>query len=106
MQTTKPIDPRYQAWRSRIEGQIKHAMNEHPEWFRYENQEEKKRICRSIGKRIIGEIVAGITTGAKTNIDAVCGAGIGNNGAMENNCGPKEKLWKWTLRLFSFFDKS
>lgn len=62
----KPIKPEYQAWRKRIEGQLKHAMNEHPEWFNLPTQEIRDRACRSIAKRVIGEIVVGINSGNKS----------------------------------------
>lgn len=59
----KPIRPEHQFWRRRVEGQIRHAMNEHPEWFNLENDEVRERCVRSVAKRIIGEIVAGISAG-------------------------------------------
>jgi hypothetical protein len=59
----KPIKPEYQLWRKRIEGQIRHAMNEHPEWFNLPDAETKVHAIGSIAKRIIGEIVAGTTSG-------------------------------------------
>jgi hypothetical protein len=61
---SKPIKPEYQAWRKRIEGQLRHAMNEHPEWFNVPTREIKDRAIRSIGKRVIGEIVAGTPSGS------------------------------------------
>jgi hypothetical protein len=57
------IKPEYEFWRKRIEGQIRHTMNEHPEWFNLPDAESKKRCVSSMAKRIIGEIVAGILTG-------------------------------------------
>lgn len=66
----KPIKPEYQVWRNRIEGQIKHAMNEHPEWFNLRTQEIKDRAIRSIAKRVIGEIVAGTGSGDNKTVCA------------------------------------
>jgi len=55
----KQIKPEYQFWRKRIEGQIRHTMNEYPEWFNLPDDEAKNRAIGSMAKRIIGEIVAG-----------------------------------------------
>ena len=90
------IDPRYAFWRKRIEGQIKHTMNEHPEWFAPMDDAKKARCIRSTAKRIIGEIVAGTPTGdnaaeqVQTRVpsagdDAVqlSGAASGGSGGME-----------------------
>lgn len=68
----KPIKPKYQVWRKRIEGQIRHAMNEHPEWFNLPSLEIKDRAIHSIAKRVIGEIVAGTSTGGNTGRYASC----------------------------------
>lgn len=56
----KPIPPEYAFWRNRIEGQIRHTIHEHPEWFNLPDEETHGRCVRSTAKRIIGEIVAGI----------------------------------------------
>ena len=61
--TSKPIPPAYEFWRRRIEGQIRHTIYEHPEWFNLPDEEERDRCVRSTAKRIIGEIVAGTVTG-------------------------------------------
>lgn len=52
---------KYLFWKKRIEGQIRHTMFEHPEFFTgiaYENN-----LVGRMAKRIIGEIVAGTCTG-------------------------------------------
>jgi len=55
--------PEYLFWRRRIEGQIKHMINEHPEYFNFGNDVARGKCIRSMAKRIIGEIVAGRFTG-------------------------------------------
>lgn len=57
------IDPRHAFWRKRVEGQIRHTMNEYSEWFNLPDEATKDRCIRSTAKRIIGEIVAGTPTG-------------------------------------------
>jgi hypothetical protein len=59
----KPIPPAYAFWRRRIEGQIRHTIHEHPEWFNLPDAETQDRCVRSTAKRIIGEIVAGTRPG-------------------------------------------
>lgn len=67
MKKDGPIKPEYQAWRNRVEGQIRHMINEHPEYFNLPTKLAKERCIRSLGKRIIGEIVAGTRSGSNTN---------------------------------------
>lgn len=62
----KPIHPEYAFWRKRIEGQLKHTIYEHPEWFNLKDENIKARCIRSTAKRIIGEIVAGTSVGSNT----------------------------------------
>jgi len=71
MTRQKPIKPEYQAWRRRIEGQIRHMMNEHPEFFNLPTVDAKERCIRSMAKRIIGEIVAGTATGNSSGASAI-----------------------------------
>jgi len=54
--TNHKINPSYAWWRKRIEGQIRHTINEHPEWFNL--PDDKDRPVRSMAKRIIGQIIA------------------------------------------------
>lgn len=70
---TKGIKPEDQAWRRRVEGQIRHTMNEHPEWFNVPTEAIRDRCIRSMGKRIIGEIVAGTPSGANQDSGATVG---------------------------------
>jgi hypothetical protein len=71
MPQQKPIKPEYQAWRRRVEGQIRHTINEHPEWFNLPNEKIYDRCVRSMAKRIIGEIVAGTNPGDKSKGNAI-----------------------------------
>lgn len=75
MRKEKPINPEYQFWRKRIEGQIRHTIHEYPDWF---CAPDKERLVRSMAKRIIGEIVAARASGNIPAMDAtlqVCVAG-------------------------------
>lgn len=72
----KPIQPQYAAWRNRVEGQIRHTIHEHPEWFDLPDEETKNRCIRSMAKRIIGEIVAAMTSGDKLNAGGIVPASI------------------------------
>lgn len=72
--SSKPIPPAYAFWRNRIEGQIRHTINEHPEWFNLSDEEERDRCVRSTAKRIIGEIVAGTRPGDNPGDGAIRGA--------------------------------
>lgn len=53
--------PEYLFWRKRIEGQIRHTMYEHPEFFTQIAYDDN--MVGRMAKRIIGEIVAGTCTG-------------------------------------------
>lgn len=53
--------PEYLFWKKRIEGQVKHTMYEHPEFFTQIAYE--KNLVGRMAKRIIGEIVAGMASG-------------------------------------------
>lgn len=70
MRKEKPIKPEYLAWRRRVEGQIRHMINEHPEYFDLPTEDAKARCIRSMAKRIIGEIVAGTPSGNNPGGDA------------------------------------
>jgi hypothetical protein len=59
---SKQIPVEYQVWRRRVEGQIKHTIHEHPEWFNLSDNETKGKCISSMAKRIIGEIVVGRAT--------------------------------------------
>lgn len=60
-------------WHPRVEGQIRHTMNRHPEWFTFKNARERKNAINSLAKRIVGEIVAGRELAAVTaGVDPSC----------------------------------
>jgi hypothetical protein len=59
----KEIRPEYLFWRKRVEGQIRHTINDHPEWFNLPDDEAYGRCVRGMAKRIIGEIVAVTASG-------------------------------------------
>lgn len=51
----RKISPEHDFWHKRVEGQIRHTMSCHPEWF----TERAERDCvNSLAKRIVGEILA------------------------------------------------
>lgn len=78
-----PIKPEYIFWRKRVEGQIRHMMNEHPEYFNLPDADAKGRCIRSMAKRIIGEIVAGSSTGNNSGRSATSSA----SGPDIDSCG-------------------
>lgn len=80
----KEIPPEYLFWRKRIEGQIRHTIREHPEWFNLSNEEIRDRCIRSTAKRIIGEIVAGTPTGNSVNGGGTVTAAISPDGAVQD----------------------
>ncbi len=48
----------YDKWHRRVEGQIRHTIGRHPEWFRLKSEMDKKHFINSLAKRIVGEFVA------------------------------------------------
>lgn len=54
MRNNSHLSPSHAFWHRRVEGQIKHCMNAHPEWF----TGDRGTIINSLAKRIVGEIVA------------------------------------------------
>lgn len=62
--------PEYLFWKKRVEGQIRHTIHEHPEWFNLPTVEIRDKCIRSTAKRIIGEIVAGTTSGNSSSENA------------------------------------
>jgi len=78
----KPISEKHSFWRNRVEGQIRHAMHEHPEYFAPMDDTQKKKCINSIAKRIIGEIVAGTSTGNDSSIDAIRRVCVGEDGKV------------------------
>lgn len=73
--------PEYLFWRKRIEGQIRHTMNEHPEYFT--ELAYTDNMIGSMAKRIIGEIVAGIAAGNNHSVDAKTSVCTDEKNALE-----------------------
>lgn len=61
--------PEYLFWKKRIEGQIRHTMYEHPEFFTKIAYDEN--LVGRMAKRIIGEIVAGTLPGDNSGEGAI-----------------------------------
>jgi hypothetical protein len=57
--TARRHTPAHDYWHRRVEGQIRHTIGQHPEWFRFKDAHERKKLVNSLAKRIVGEIVAG-----------------------------------------------
>lgn len=55
----RKYSPLHDLWHRRVEGQIRHTMGCHPEWFNVEGR-EREALVNSLAKRIVGEIVAGV----------------------------------------------
>lgn len=56
--TRRKQTPEHDFWHSRVEGQIKHTIGCHPEWFNFPNGYDKSHCINSLAKRIVGEILA------------------------------------------------
>lgn len=50
--------PAHDFWHKRVEGQIRHTIGRHPEWFNLNERFSKKSCINSLAKRIVGEILA------------------------------------------------
>lgn len=50
--------PAHDFWHRRVEGQIRHTIGQHPEWFCFASEHQKQTAVNSLAKRIVGEIVA------------------------------------------------
>jgi len=53
----KHSTPAHHAWHRRVQGQLRSAACDHPEWFPRDDKLRAKMI-RSLSKRIVGEILA------------------------------------------------
>lgn len=56
--TQRKHSPAHDRWHKIVEGQIRHTMGRHPEWFTFKDAREKQNCVNSLAKRIVGEIVA------------------------------------------------
>lgn len=56
--TKRKHTPLHDRWHRRVEGQIRDAMQAHPEWFNVTSDRQREVIVNSLAKRIVGEIVA------------------------------------------------
>lgn len=77
--TSRKRSPLHDFWHPRVEGQIRHTIGRHPEWFNLPIKTSAKRDCiNSLAKRIVGEIVAAL------------GYGGGNAGRHDGFCAPEQ----------------
>lgn len=58
MQNKSKSSPEYKKWHRRVEGQIRDAINSHPEWFSFKTRGQEATMVNSLAKRIVGEIIA------------------------------------------------
>ena len=56
--TKRRMSPIHNLWHRRVEGQIRHVIRCHPEWFRFDEKFTREVLINSLAKRIVGEIVA------------------------------------------------
>lgn len=66
--TARKHSPLHDYWHTKVEGQIKHTIGCHPEWFNVTDR-QKKQLINSLAKRIVGEIVASLTMATKPGLD-------------------------------------
>lgn len=76
--------PIHDFWHRRVEGQIQHTINCHPEWFSFRDERERKACINSLGKRILGEIVAALSVAAMPSV--VLSRCVGSEG--DDGCRP------------------
>ena len=64
--TRRTHTPLHDKWHRIVEGQIRHCMSSHPEYFNFNFDcgSTKQTIINSLAKRIVGEIVADVTLAA------------------------------------------
>lgn len=58
--TQRKHSPAHDFWTPKVEGQIRHTIGQHPEWFTFKTEFDKRTLVNSLTKRIVGEIVAAI----------------------------------------------
>lgn len=58
--TKRKYSPAHDFWHPRIEGQIKHTIGQHPDWFNFKNKNQKQDCINSLAKRIVGQVLADI----------------------------------------------
>lgn len=73
--------PIHDYWHPRVEGQIRHTISCHPEWFNIRNERQQETFVNSLAKRIVGEIAAVCTVAAKRA--EVAGNCDGSEGAAD-----------------------
>ena len=52
--------PQHDFWHRRVEGQIRHTIGCHPEWFTVMSHKRREAMINSLAKRIVGEIIVGV----------------------------------------------
>lgn len=63
----------YDKWHRRVEGQIRHLIGQHPEWFTFTKDKSPKGkntqywCVNALAKRIVGEIVADLKLAAMSD---------------------------------------
>src|SRR6185437_16840761 len=80
--------------------QIRDAINSHPEWFRFESEDQKRTMINSLAKRIVGEIAAECKLVARfAGVAASCPSTMGpggggklpsDGGEVAANCVPSD----------------
>lgn len=84
--------PQHDFWHPRVEGQIRHTIGRHPEWFAEiikTSEMRRESMVNSLAKRIVGEIVAGSLL-------------VDNGQADDFNCGPAPRgnlILGWVSKL-------
>lgn len=67
--TQRKHSPEHDFWTPRVEGQIRHTIGQHPEWFTFKTEFEKRTLVNSLAKRIVGEIVAASSVARMPEVD-------------------------------------
>lgn len=88
--TMRKQGPLYDIWHRRVEGQIRHTMNCHPEWFERIPKRDVVFFVNSLAKRIVGEIVAASKSGDNLPLHDVHCANGSNKAEMISSCQSPE----------------
>jgi len=55
--TARKQSPSHDKWHRRVEGQIRDCITQHPKWFKFVDDWDKRTCINSLAKRIVGEIL-------------------------------------------------
>jgi hypothetical protein len=82
--SSRKRSPLHDYWHPRVEGQIRHTIGQHPEWFAFKSPVHQRACVISLAKRIVGEIVAACTVATiPDGMAANCVETVGSGSAAD-----------------------